>query len=63
MNIEYESTASFDLRNVAITIPLPALAQAPQVNQVSCIACQSACGELYCVIAPAFWQRPPRPTR
>ena len=34
VNIEYESTASFDLQNVHIMIPLPAQAQTPQVNQV-----------------------------
>lgn len=34
VNIEYESTASFDLQNVQILIPLPAGAQTPQVNQI-----------------------------
>ncbi len=34
VNIEYESTASFDLQNVNILIPLPGTAQTPQVNQV-----------------------------
>jgi coatomer subunit delta len=34
VNIEYEATADFDLQNVAIAIPLPALSQAPRVNQV-----------------------------
>ena len=35
VNIEYESTTDFDLQNVAIAIPLPALAASPKVNQVS----------------------------
>ncbi len=34
VNIEYESTTDFDLQNVAIAIPLPALAASPKVNQV-----------------------------
>lgn len=34
VNIEYESTTDFDLQNVAIAIPLPALASTPKVNQV-----------------------------
>ena len=34
VNIEYESTVAFDLQNVVITIPLPALAHAPRVTQV-----------------------------
>lgn len=34
VNIEYEATAAFDLQKVCIAIPLPALAHAPQVNQV-----------------------------
>ena len=32
VNIEYESTATFDLQNVSIVIPVPG--QAPTVNQV-----------------------------
>lgn len=36
VNIEYESTTDFDLQNVAIVIPLPALAASPKVNQVKC---------------------------
>ena len=35
VNIEYESTTDFDLQNVAIAIPLPALAASTKVNQVS----------------------------
>lgn len=34
VNIEYESTAHFDLQNVVIAIPLPALSHAPRVTQV-----------------------------
>eukprot|EP00243_Klebsormidium_subtile_P007357 TRINITY_DN325_c0_g1_i1.p1 TRINITY_DN325_c0_g1~~TRINITY_DN325_c0_g1_i1.p1 ORF type:complete len:246 (+),score=70.56 TRINITY_DN325_c0_g1_i1:100-738(+) len=34
VNIEYESQAEFDLKNVLISIPLPALRDAPQVNQI-----------------------------
>lgn len=34
VNIEYESTTDFDLQNVAIAIPLPAMAATPKVNQV-----------------------------
>ena len=34
VNIEYEATADFDLQNVVISIPLPALSQAPRVPQV-----------------------------
>ncbi|KAL4439841.1 hypothetical protein ABPG75_002842 [Micractinium tetrahymenae] len=34
VNIEYESTAAFDLQNVHIMIPLPPGAQTPQVNQI-----------------------------
>lgn len=34
VNIEYECTAPFDLHNVAIVIPVPALASPPQVNQI-----------------------------
>ena len=33
VNIEYESTTSFDLQDVVIAIPLPALTSAPRVNQ------------------------------
>ena len=39
VNIEYESTTDFDLQNVAIAIPLPALAASPKVNQVCLPAC------------------------
>ena len=39
VNIEYESSAPFDLQNVTITIPLPAQAQTPQVNQVGGCVC------------------------
>jgi len=34
VNIEYESSASYDLQNVVIAIPLPHGSQAPSVNQV-----------------------------
>jgi hypothetical protein len=34
VNIEYESVAEFDLQHVTVVIPLPALASAPQVNQI-----------------------------
>ena len=43
VNIEYESTTDFDLQNVAIAIPLPALAASPKVNQVCLPAC---CGNI-----------------
>ena len=35
VNIEYDSTATFDLQNVVIAIPLPGLSHAPRVAQVS----------------------------
>ena len=38
VNIEYESNASFDLQDIVIAIPLPALASSPKVNQVSSAA-------------------------
>ena len=34
VNIEYESTATFDLQDVTIAIPLPALASPPRVKNV-----------------------------
>ena len=34
MNIEYEALKSLELKNVVISIPLPALRDAPVVNQV-----------------------------
>lgn len=34
VNIEYECTASFDLHDVRIIVPVPALAAPPQVNQI-----------------------------
>lgn len=34
MNIEYEASKSFELQNVIIHIPLPALRDVPMVNQV-----------------------------
>lgn len=48
VNIEYESTTDFDLQNVAIAIPLPALASSPKVNQVRfasavCLHCCALC--------------------
>ena len=38
VNIEYECNASFDLQDIVIAIPLPALASSPKVNQVSSAA-------------------------
>ena len=38
VNIEYESNASFDLQDIVIAIPLPALASSPKVNQVNSVA-------------------------
>ncbi|KAE8688030.1 Coatomer subunit delta [Hibiscus syriacus] len=34
VSIEYEASAMFDLRNVVISVPLPALREAPNVNQI-----------------------------
>ncbi|KAK2379024.1 coatomer subunit delta [Trifolium repens] len=34
VNIEYEATSMFDLRNVVISVPLPALHEAPSVSQI-----------------------------
>ena len=34
VNIEYEASEMFDLHNVAISIPLPALREAPSVRQI-----------------------------
>jgi hypothetical protein len=34
VNIEYEASKSFELQNVIIHIPLPALRDVPMVNQV-----------------------------
>jgi len=34
VNIEYESSAKFDLHNVQIAVPLPAIATAPMVNSI-----------------------------
>ncbi|KAK9286429.1 hypothetical protein L1049_014826 [Liquidambar formosana] len=34
VSIEYEASSMFDLRNVVISVPLPALREAPQVRQV-----------------------------
>ena len=39
VNIEYDCTVDFDLQNVAIAIPLPALAASPKVNQVGLLSC------------------------
>lgn len=44
VNIEYESSAPFDLQNVTIAIPLPHLRHAPTVNQVGAAA-GAAAGE------------------
>ena len=43
VNIEYESTTDFDLQNVAIAIPLPALAASPKVNQVLAVSLAPIC--------------------
>lgn len=34
VNIEYEASEMFDLHNVVISIPLPALREAPGVRQI-----------------------------
>ena len=34
VNIEYEASEDFDLQNVVISLPLPALHDPPTVNQV-----------------------------
>jgi hypothetical protein len=34
VNIEYEASQMFDLHNVVISIPLPALGNAPSVRQI-----------------------------
>jgi hypothetical protein len=34
VSIEYEASSMFDLRNVVISVPLPALREAPSVRQV-----------------------------
>jgi hypothetical protein len=34
VNIEYEASEMFDLQNVVISIPLPALREAPCVKQI-----------------------------
>ncbi|KAJ0081096.1 hypothetical protein Patl1_12284 [Pistacia atlantica] len=34
MSIEYEASSMFDLRNVVISVPLPALREAPSVRQI-----------------------------
>lgn len=34
VNIEYEASSMFDLRNVVISVPLPALREAPSVSQI-----------------------------
>ncbi len=34
VNIEYECSATFDLQDVTIAIPLPALSTPPRVNNV-----------------------------
>ncbi|XP_031284637.1 coatomer subunit delta-like isoform X2 [Pistacia vera] len=34
VNIEYEASSMFDLRNVVISVPLPALREAPSVRQI-----------------------------
>ena len=42
VSIEYEASSMFDLRNVVISVPLPALREAPSVSQID--------GEWRCVI-------------
>lgn len=34
VSIEYEASSMFDLRNVVISVPLPALREAPSVRQI-----------------------------
>lgn len=34
VNIEYETPAKIDLQNVVISVPLPALREAPNVQQI-----------------------------
>lgn len=34
VNIEYEASDMFDLHNVVITVPLPALRESPSVRQI-----------------------------
>lgn len=34
VSIEYEASSLFDLRNVVISVPLPALREAPSVRQI-----------------------------
>jgi len=34
VSIEYEASSMFDLRNVVIFVPLPALREAPSVRQI-----------------------------
>ena len=34
VSIEYEASSMFDLRNVVISVPLPALREAPNVRQI-----------------------------
>ena len=57
VNIEYEASAAFDLHNVQITVPLPALAAAPTVNSIDgeCGARRQGCRP------PPPCNAPPRP--
>ena len=34
VSIEYEASSMFDLQNVVVSVPLPALREAPSVRQV-----------------------------
>lgn len=56
VNIEYESTTDFDLQNVAIAIPLPALAASPKVNQVSYAVTSIGVISVFAPVDSYVWQ-------
>ena len=45
VNIEYEVSSMFDLRNVVISVPLPVLREAPSVSQIDG---EWRCGNYFC---------------
>ena len=47
VNIEYEASSTFDLRNVVISVPLPALREAPSVSQIDG---EWRCGNYFCFL-------------
>jgi hypothetical protein len=47
VNIEYEASSMFDLRNVVISVPLPALREAPSVSQIDG---EWRCGNYFCFL-------------